>query len=265
MKLSFYTTAVGLLAMATHTSALPTPEQDAYGMIAAAATVRVMPFGASIVESVSHHLSSPSYDLTNPQGCWRAYVQKALKEANTLNFNMVGSHQSPTKCTLAGQVVDFDQDNEGHGGARVQEYVAHGNLTGWLRSANPQIIMMHVGTNDIKASRNTTQITDDYSTLLGQMRAQNANMQLLIMKLIPLRSGDNTPAQVAEVPKLNDAIAKWAVKNTQKNSPITVVDTYTGFDAKTMTTDGTHPNEDGNLFMSKRLLKPLQDAIKVRG
>jgi hypothetical protein len=54
MKLSIYTTAVGLLAMATQTTALPTPEQDTYGMIAAAATVRVMPFGASIVEGVSH-------------------------------------------------------------------------------------------------------------------------------------------------------------------------------------------------------------------
>jgi acyl-CoA thioesterase-1 len=265
MKLSIYTTAVGLLAMTTQTSALPTPEQDAYGMIAAAATVRVMPFGASIVEGVSLSLPSPSHDLTNPQGCWRAYLQKALKDANTLNFDMVGSKNGPSECKLAGQVVDFDKDNEGHSGAKVQEYVANGNLTGWLRNANPQIIMMHVGTNDIKASRTTDQIIGDYTTLLNQMRAQNANIQLLIMKLIPLRSGDNTKEQVAEVPKLNDAISKWATAKTQKNSPITVVDTYTGFNADTMTADGTHPNEEGNKLMSSRLFKPLQDAIKVRG
>jgi lysophospholipase L1-like esterase len=207
----------------------------------------------------------PSHDLTDPQGCWRAYLQKALKEAGTNNFDMVGGQHGPAQCTLAGQVVDFDKDNEGHGGAKVQEYVANGNLTGWLRNANPQIIMMHVGTNDIKASRTTEQIIGDYTTLLKQMRTQNANMQLLIMKLIPLRSGDNTPAQVAEVPKLNDAIATWAKANSQKNSPITVVDTFTGFNADNMTVDGTHPNEEGNKLMSSRLFKPLQDAIKVRG
>jgi acyl-CoA thioesterase-1 len=178
---------------------------------------------------------------------------------------MVGGQTGPAECKLNGQVVDFDKNNEGHSGAKVQEYVANNNLPGWLRAANPQIIMMHVGTNDIKASRTTDQIIGDYTTLLGQMRAQNANVQLLIMKLIPLRSSANTPAQVAQVPQLNDAIARWAGANSRSNSPITVVDTFTGFNADTMTTDGTHPNEEGNKLMSSRLFQPLRDAIKVRG
>jgi len=51
MKLNIYATTLGLLGLATHTTALPRP-QTLDGMIAAAATVRVMPFGASIVEGV---------------------------------------------------------------------------------------------------------------------------------------------------------------------------------------------------------------------
>lgn len=264
MKLSIYTTALGLLGMATQTNALPRP-QDGEGMIASAATVRVMPFGASIVEGVSPLTLNPSHDLTNPQGCWRAYLQKQLKAGGVNNFDMVGGQSGPTECKLDGQVIDFDKNNEGHSGAKVQEFVANNNLPTWLDAANPQIIMMHVGTNDIKASRSTDQIISDYSTLLKQMRAKNPNMQLLVMKLIPLRSSNNTPAQVAQVPQLNDAIAKWAAVNTKSNSPITVVDTFTGFNADTMTTDGTHPNEAGNKLMSTRLYQPLKDAIKVRG
>jgi len=178
---------------------------------------------------------------------------------------MVGGQTGPTECKLAGQVVDFDKNNEGHSGAKVQEFVANNNLPGWLRAANPQIILMHVGTNDIKAARTTDQIIGDYSTLLGQMRAQNANVQLVVMKLIPLRSSNNTPAQVAQVSQLNDAIARWAAGKSSANSPITVVDTFTGFNADTMTADGTHPNEEGNKYMSARLFQPVRDAIKVRG
>ena len=49
MKLSIYTASLGLLGLA---SAIPLPQDAAEGMIAAAATVKVMPFGASIVEGV---------------------------------------------------------------------------------------------------------------------------------------------------------------------------------------------------------------------
>jgi hypothetical protein len=67
MKLSVYTTTLGLMGLATHTTALPRPQDpmaivgDLTGMIASAATVRVMPFGASIVEGVRpvqfHHMT----------------------------------------------------------------------------------------------------------------------------------------------------------------------------------------------------------------
>jgi hypothetical protein len=63
MKLSIYTTALGLMSLATQTTAIPLPQTDTEGMIAAAATVRVMPFGASIVEGVRpppcnfHHMT----------------------------------------------------------------------------------------------------------------------------------------------------------------------------------------------------------------
>lgn len=245
MKLSIYTTTLGLLGLATQTTALPVPQDEAE---VAAATVKVMPFGASIVEG----------------GCWRAYLQKQLKDAGTTNFDMVGGTVGVTECKLAGQVVPFDKDNEGHGGAKVQEFVANNNLPGWLKAANPQIIMMHVGTNDVKANRKTDQIISDYTVLLGQMRAQNANMQLLIMKLIPLRASGNDAAHVAAIPQLNDAITKWASANTKTNSPVNVVDVFTGFNADTMTADGTHPNEEGNKLMAARLYQPLKDGIKVR-
>ncbi|KAF2682118.1 carbohydrate esterase family 3 protein [Lentithecium fluviatile CBS 122367] len=215
----------------------------------AAATIKVMPFGASIVEG----------------GCWRAYLQKSLKESGTSNFDFVGGQSGPTECKLNNVVVDFDKNNEGHSGAKAQEFVANSNLIGWLKAATPQIIMMHLGTNDVKANRKTEEIIGDYSVLLSQMRAQNANVQLLVMKLIPLRTAGNDAAWVAAIPKLNDAIANWAKDNTKTTSPITVVDMFTGFNADTMTTDGTHPNEEGNKLMSSRLSQPLKDAIKARG
>ena len=60
----------------------------------------------------------------------------------------------------------------------------------------------------------------------------------------------------------NAAIAAWAPNMTTASSPITVVDCWTGFDAKTMTGDGVHPNDRGNQAMANCWFAPLSKAVR---
>jgi lysophospholipase L1-like esterase len=49
----------------------------------------------------------------------------------------------------------------------------------------------------------------------------------------------------------------------QTESPIVLVDQYTGFDPATMTYDGTHPNAAGDSHMADRWLEKLGPLLDV--
>ncbi|KAI4611004.1 hypothetical protein J4E80_008036 [Alternaria sp. BMP 0032] len=209
--------------------------------------------------------------ITGSPGCWRAYLWKDLQEAGIKNTDFVGS--------LSGQGCGFpyDGENEGHvsllsrthctadserqGGFLAVNIANQNQLPGWLSSAKPDIVMMHLGTNDVWSNRSPQEITTAFSKLVDQMRASKPTMKILAAKIIPM-----TPSNCAEcgqrVVALNTAIQAWAATKTTADSSITVVDAWTGFDTKTMTGDGVHPNDAGNKKLAQAWFQPLADAIK---
>lgn len=60
----------------------------------------------------------------------------------------------------------------------------------------------------------------------------------------------NCPQCGERVVALNEAIVEWAAEQTTEESPVTVVDCWTGFDTQTMTGDGVHPNALGNTALA---------------
>jgi lysophospholipase L1-like esterase len=61
---------------------------------------------------------------------------------------------------------------------------------------------------------------------------------------------------------LNKAIPAWAASKNTTDSPIVVVDCWTGFDDAKDTGDGVHPNSSGNEKMANAWYGPLVNAIK---
>jgi len=61
---------------------------------------------------------------------------------------------------------------------------------------------------------------------------------------------------------LNKAIPAWAASLNSTESPITVVDCWTGFDDAKDTGDGVHPNSSGNQKMANCWFDPLVKAIQ---
>ncbi|MFI5916817.1 ricin-type beta-trefoil lectin domain protein [Dactylosporangium sp. NPDC051541] len=191
------------------------------GTANAATPVRVMPLGDSI---------------TGSNGCWRALLWQHLQRAGYTNVDFVGTLNNPY-CSGS-----FDPDNEGHGGYLATQIANNNLLPGWLSATNPDIVMMMLGTNDVWSHLATSSITDAYTTLLGQMRARNPNVKLLIARILPMN-----PSGCSDCPQgvvnLDDAIPGWASAHSTAQSPITVVDQYTGFNTATDTVDGVHPND----------------------
>jgi lysophospholipase L1-like esterase len=121
--------------------------------------------------------------------------------------------------------------------------------------------MMHLGTNDVWSNKSPTEITTAFSKLVDQMRVSKPSMKILAAKIIPM-APPNCAECGARVVALNIAIGTWAANKTTAASPITVVDAWKGFDTKSMTGDGVHPNDAGNKKLAETWFQPLADAIK---
>ncbi|GAB2894873.1 cellulose binding domain-containing protein [Streptomyces mayteni] len=174
--------------------------------------------------------------ITGNNGCWRALLWQHLQAAGHTDVDFVGTLQNPY-CQGS-----FDVDNEGHGGFQATGIANDNQLPGWLSATSPDIVMMMLGTNDVWSHLPTATILDAYTRLLGQMRADNPDVRLIVAQIPPMNpSGCSDCAQGAVA--LNAAIPGWAAANGTDRSPVTVVDQWTGFSTATDTTDGVHPNE----------------------
>ena len=206
----------------------------------AATIVKIMPLGDSI---------------TGSPGCWRALLWNNLQNTGYTNINFVGTLNNSTSCG-----IPFDGDNEGHGGYLATNIANQNLLPGWLSATNPDIVMMHLGTNDVWNNIAPTTILAAYSTLVNQMRANNPHMRILVAQITPMNpSGCSACAQ--RVINLNAVIPGWASSKSTAQSPITVVNQWTGYNDSTDTIDGVHPNASGNAKIAAKWYSPLTAQI----
>ena len=113
--------------------------------------------------------------------CWRTTVWDNLRTAGLTNsIDFVGSMtNNPQNCQGSS---GWDQGHEGHSGYLAIN-IANTNLVGWLSSAKPDIVMYMLGTNDIVGSRSVNDILAAYTKMVGQMRASNPRMRIIVSHL----------------------------------------------------------------------------------
>ncbi|MEU4215220.1 cellulose binding domain-containing protein [Actinoplanes sp. NPDC026623] len=193
----------------------------------AATPVRIMPLGDSI---------------TAGPGCWRAKLWHRLQTSGYTNIDFVGGQSDGGGCNPG---YSYDFDHEGHGGFSATGIADNDQLPPWLAAARPDVVMMHLGTNDMWGGYIPLQDKlNAFTKLVGQMRANNPNMKIIVAQIIPMSTAAcaTCPADVAA---LDQAIPGWAAGLTTAQSPITVADLWTGYDAVADNVDGTHPNDTG--------------------
>lgn len=197
------------------------------------------------------HIMPLGDSITGSPGCWRSMLWNDLQD-NDIDVDFVGS------ATPQGCESDYDMDHEGHGGILAVDLAKSGDLVGWLDSSNPDVVLMHLGTNDVWGGGKPIQeVLDAFTTLVNQMRANNYQMVIMVAQIIP--NGCTGCAQ--PVIDFNAAIPAWAESLSTFKSPIVVVDQWTGFNTDTDTADGTHPNVKGDRKMATVWLDAMLDLI----
>ncbi|KAF2746630.1 carbohydrate esterase family 3 protein, partial [Sporormia fimetaria CBS 119925] len=187
--------------------------------------IRYMPFGDSITEIQ----------------CWRSKLWNKLQGTEWAKVNFVGSGRVDNNC----RDNNYDKDHEGHSGFLAVNIANQNQLEGWLRTNPADVITMHLGTNDIvSGNKQVSEIIAAFTKMVGQMRASNPRMKIIVAQIIPVGFG-NYP----RIPELNRAIPGWAQQQNKTESPIWVVDQYTGFSGTGDNRDGIHPNDSGDTKM----------------
>lgn len=136
---------------------------SALGPAVAQTNLNFMPLGDSITEF----------------GCWRAYLQGHLQEAGVTGVDWIGSVTDTETCD---GVLDWDPDHEGHSGALAID-IANEYLEGWLSAAVPDIVLFHLGTNDISLGHSTEDIIKSFGRMIDLMRESNPAVKILVRPL----------------------------------------------------------------------------------
>jgi lysophospholipase L1-like esterase len=150
----------------------------------------------------------------------------------------------------------FDSDHEGHAGWRADEIVAR--LPKWLKSYTPDIVLLHIGTNDVSDNQSTQSTVNEIMQIIDLLRADNPSVKILLAKIIPTSSDQVKNDRINE---LNSQIVELAAQKHTPASPVIVVDQNSGFYAIQDTYDGVHPNASGRLKIAQKWFQAIMNVL----
>lgn len=233
-------------------------------------SLRIMPLGNSITQGGE---VNPSYRYE----LWKMLVDAGVKfefvgsmdtnwYRNAPNTEQGADVASPVMGqTYKGQT--FTNKHEGHWGWNTSDMLNgyekptqykrdKGKLSDWLKGYTPDVVLMHLGTNDMIHAKTTDGTVKRIEQIIGQLRADNENVAILLAKITPI------PAEFANVDSTQHFVSllpALATRLTTQKSPIIVVDINSGYNPATLTYDALHPNTEGEKFIAKR----WYDAIRA--
>lgn len=165
------------------------------------------------------------------------------------------------RLVAAGVPVDFvgsssngngtDNDHEGHSGWTIAKISRH--VDEWLATYRPDVVLLHIGTNDLRVDAPASAAAQRLSALVGQIRSDLPSAQILVSKITGTR---NLPAQQRRTDAYDAAIPAVVAAHGAR---VHLVDqsTVRGVDLR----DGLHPNEFGYRKMAWNYYRALRDVI----
>ena len=210
---------------------------------------RILPLGDSITQPSGDFLSY-RYPL------WQELIDEGY------NFDFIGSEDAnrngyvPNYPSYQGQ--SFDRDHEGHSGWKVDQILD--SMPGWLATYTPDVVLVHIGTNDMLANQSTESTLDELEGVVDALREDNPHVMVFVAQLIPIAD----PTFDANVDAFNAALPAAVADWTSPESPVILVDQNTGFDTNIHAYDGVHPNATGEQLMADRWMAAFEAARPLR-
>lgn len=126
-------------------------------------TIRLMPLGDSITLGSS--------------GGYRTLLWKKMFQQDSKKVDFVGS--------LTDGPSDLgDRNHEGHSGWRIDQI--RGQIDGWSNTYKPELVLLHIGTNDINQNYNLSGAPGRLQDLVNRICSNNVGVELIVASIIPI-------------------------------------------------------------------------------
>lgn len=218
----------------------------------------IMPLGDSITAGLTLASHIPG-----------GYRQELASDLTALgySFHFVGS----TNTYATTQLTSTNNDcHEGHGGYTIQEIINGVQNANWL-SVNPDIVLLHIGANDMLASDVAT-APDRLDTLLGAIIAKKPNAKIIVAKIIGGSTVTNDPRAAtydSAVATYNAAVAQKVAARNSLGEHVSLVDMYSLLNIQKQTnslgqslfSDMSHPSQVGYNLMGDAWAGAIKSAV----
>lgn len=206
----------------------------------AADAVKIMPLGDSITKGLG----------TTPYNGYRKPLYLNLTSSG-YNVDFVGGETHG----------DFaDPDHEGHAGWHAEEdgtvYDINDQVYGWLVAAHPEIVLLHIGTNDITWGDGDANEVNDILDVIDEYEADSNESVTVILALIINRK-NYSPATT----EFNSDVNDMAQSRIAAGDDIIIVDMEHALSYPDDMADSVHPNDSGYAKMAEVWYNALVDCL----
>jgi lysophospholipase L1-like esterase len=203
------------------------------------AATKIMPLGDSITAAEVGHSS------------YRYYLWNTLQSNNYTNIDFVGSQTGVNGGSPLNP--NFDQNHEGHWGWRADQIL--GSIVGWASTYRPDVVLMHLGTNDMFQSQSVSSTINELGSIIDTIRQSSPNVTIVMAQVIP------STQSASQLQQLNSQIPSLVSQKNTAQSKVILVDQWSGFNASSDTYDGIHPNAGGEQKMANKWYSALTTVL----
>lgn len=194
-----------------------------------------MPLGNSITDGY------------NVPGGYRINLWQKLTNQG-LKFEFVGSMKN-------GPESLPDKNHEGHSGWRIEQI--NRLIQRWLKKAQPEIILLTIGTNDLVQNYFVETAPERLDKLVRDIFNQLPEVEILVASIPPV----DEAVINQKVQNYNATIKSLVEKRKKQGDPIEFVDIYSGLTMADLA-DGVHPNIQGHSKIAEMWGTVLIDVLK---
>ncbi|HTY73582.1 MAG TPA: PA14 domain-containing protein, partial [Actinomycetes bacterium] len=204
-----------------------------------ATVMKLMPLGDSITDGY------------RVPGGYRTVLWERTVQEDGDDIDFVGSLNG-------GPPELLDADHEGHSGYRIDQIRA--SIDTWLAKATPDVVLLHIGTNDIVQNDDMANAPARLQDLVSRICVDLPNVHLVVMSVVPRPGLDSVVNTYnAAIPGVVSAVAETgcAVSFFDMNHYLTAADMDSGL---------THPTACGFIKMANALypvVTALYDAFEA--
>ncbi|MGW6704370.1 GDSL-type esterase/lipase family protein [Streptomyces sp. NPDC054956] len=244
-RLAILTSATALLVAATAPVLGAVPASAA----PTAPVVRVMPLGDSIT------YGQGSSDTSG----YRSQLAGLASKQSRYSIDFVGSLEH-------GPMAD--SAHEGHAGYTIDRIRAGANR--WLAAAQPDVVLLHIGINDLNLGADPGQAADQATALVDQIFAARPGVTVIMEGLIQTTPGWNYQDLTQKATAYNQRLKQLVQVEQNAGKRFRFVDAPELTPAKPVDAtrpaqmaDGLHPNDAGYAQVAQAFFTPLDEAFSA--